>query len=130
MRSLAGVFVELLRVPGGYEVGRTMLRRQSTTLWQNKSFHNYADYAMGESFRTGLAHLIERGHTKCSAIMCAEALWWRCHRRIIADYLLARRETAFHILGPTKIEPARLTPGAKKQPSGIVPYPISAARRR
>ena len=41
--------------------------------------------------------------------MCAEAVWWRCHRRIIADYLLAAGDTVFHILSPAKIEPARMT---------------------
>lgn len=92
-------------------------------LWQNKSFHNYADYAMGPLFGHAIANLIERGRTKCSVIMCAETVWWRCHRRIIADYLLARGETVFHILGATKMEPARLTTGAKKQSSGILTYP-------
>jgi uncharacterized protein (DUF488 family) len=44
--------------------------------------------------------------------MCAEAVWWRCHRRIIADYLIAAGETVFHILGPDRIEPARMTAAA------------------
>ena len=93
-------------------------------LWQNQSFHNYADYAMGEAFRGAIGHLVERGRMKCSVIMCAEAVWWRCHRRIIADYLLARGETVLHILGATRIEAARLTAGASKQPSGIITYPL------
>jgi uncharacterized protein (DUF488 family) len=59
--------------------------------WQNESFHNYADYAMGESFRGGLARLQELGHARRCVVMCAETVWWRCHRRIIADYLIARR---------------------------------------
>jgi uncharacterized protein (DUF488 family) len=57
--------------------------------WQNESFHNYADYAMTEQFRTGLDRLRTLGHENPSAIMCAEAVWWQCHRRIIADYLMA-----------------------------------------
>src|SRR5690606_11434032 len=61
--------------------------------WQHPSFHHYADYALGADFQGGLAHLRELGHATPSAVMCAEAVWWRCHRRIIADYLLAAGET-------------------------------------
>ena len=67
--------------------------------WQNQRFHNYADYAMGEDFHSGLIRLRELGHATQCAIMCAEAVWWRCHRRIIVDYLIAAGETVFHILG-------------------------------
>ncbi len=56
--------------------------------------------------------------------MCAEAVWWRCHRRIIADYLLASGHAVFHILGPGKIEPASLTPGARPSTEWIV-YPAA-----
>jgi hypothetical protein len=56
--------------------------------WENQSFHNYADYAMAGGFRSGLARLRELGAARCCAVMCAEAVWWRCHRPIIADYLL------------------------------------------
>jgi len=55
--------------------------------------------------------------------MCAEALWWRCHRRIIADYLLALGEDVFHIMGPGKIERASLTPAAAREPDGGLVYP-------
>ena len=91
--------------------------------WQNRSFHNYADYAMGESFRTGLARLREIGHATPCAIMCAEAVWWQCHRRIIADYLIAAGETVFHILAGNRIEPAHMTEGAKLGPDGSLVYP-------
>jgi uncharacterized protein (DUF488 family) len=80
-------------------------------LWQNQSFHNYADYAMCDGFRRGLARLRELGCARRCAVMCAEAVWWRCHRRIIADYLLANGEQVFHILGPGKVAMASLTPG-------------------
>jgi uncharacterized protein (DUF488 family) len=91
--------------------------------WDNDSFHNYADYAMGEDFRRGLARLRELGAAQRCAIMCAEAVWWRCHRRIISDYLLAADETVLHILGPGHIEPARLTEAAQKDASGHLVYP-------
>ena len=94
--------------------------------WENTSFHNYADYAMGEDFRAGLARLRELGQARRCAIMCAEAVWWRCHRRIIADYLLAGRDTVFHIMGPGKIEPARITTAARQDVSGSLTYPAEA----
>ncbi len=61
-----------------------------------------------------------------TAIMCAEAVWWRCHRRIVADYLLARAETIFHIMGEGRVKPARLTPGALIRPDGMVVYPAES----
>ncbi len=94
--------------------------------WENASFRNYADYAMTAPFREGLAELVALGRERVSAIMCAEAVWWRCHRRIIADYLLADGETVLHIMGPGKIEPARLTPVAVRRPDGTLVYPPPA----
>jgi uncharacterized protein (DUF488 family) len=55
--------------------------------------------------------------------MCAEAVWWRCHRRIIADYLLVAGELVFHILGPKAVGPASLTKGATPHPDGALTYP-------
>jgi len=64
---------------------------------------------MTPPFKTGLAELVELGQSRNCAIMCAEVLWWRCHRRIIADYLLAGGAAVLHILGPGSVEPASLT---------------------
>jgi uncharacterized protein (DUF488 family) len=94
--------------------------------WQNQSFHNYADYAMSGNFHAGLDRLREIGHSQHCAIMCAEALWWRCHRRIISDYLLAAGEAVFHILGPGKIEPAHMTRAAQVDTAGLLSYPGAA----
>ncbi len=58
--------------------------------------------------------------------MCAEAVWWRCHRRIIADYLLAAGEQVMHILGTSHVEVARLTPGAVVRDDGTVVYPAES----
>jgi uncharacterized protein (DUF488 family) len=91
--------------------------------WENQSFHNYADYAMSGDFHSGLVRLRELGHGRRCAIMCAEALWWRCHRRIIADYLIAPGEAVFHILGPNHIEQAQITAAANLEPSGTLTYP-------
>jgi uncharacterized protein (DUF488 family) len=96
--------------------------------WENQSFHNYADYGMDIKFRSGLVRLRELGSVRRSVVMCAETVWWRCHRRIITDYLLAAGETVFHILGPGKIVPASLTKAAKRQPDGTLIYPAEAAK--
>jgi len=91
------------------------------TFWENRSFRNYADYALSESFRVGLGRLRELGSKKPAAIMCAEAVWWRCHRRIITDYLIEGGDTVFHILGPHKIDAAKLTSAATLVPKlGLV----------
>ena len=91
--------------------------------WKNQSFHNFADYAMTEAFSRGLARLQELGHAQRCAIMCAEVLWWRCHRRIITDYLLVRGEAVFHILAPDQVAAAKLTTGARIGAAGIITYP-------
>ena len=93
--------------------------------WENHSFHNYADYAMSAEFRSCLTRPGELGHTTRCAIMCSEAVWWRCHRRIIADYLLTQGVPVMHIMGLGKIDPAKLTPGARAQPDGTLVYPAA-----
>lgn len=91
--------------------------------WQNQSFHNYADYAMGPAFAAGLARLIEIGEETPCAVMCAEALWWRCHRRIITDYLLAAGKPVWHILASGEAKPAEITAAARPAPGGVLNYP-------
>lgn len=91
--------------------------------WTNDSFHNYADYALSTHFRAGLEHLLEQGHQRRCAMMCSEAVWWRCHRRIVSDHLIARGESVFHIMGQGRLETARLTSGAAVQSDGSVVYP-------
>jgi uncharacterized protein (DUF488 family) len=93
--------------------------------WLNRSFHNYADYAMTDEFRVGLERLSTLGHARCCAIMCAEAVWWRCHRRIIADYLIQSGETVFHILSARHIERAHISVAAHPGPDHTLTYPSS-----
>ncbi len=94
-------------------------------LWKNQSFHNYADYALSPDFAEALGELLELSTEHRCAIMCAEAVWWRCHRRIIADYLLARGRIVFHLMGGGRAQPARLTEGAQPR-GGSVVYPAAA----
>jgi uncharacterized protein (DUF488 family) len=91
--------------------------------WDNASFHNYADYALGPAFSAGLQMLRDAGHTQRCVIMCSEAVWWRCHRRIVSDYLLANGESVFHIMGRGKVDPAQLNPAARRTQDGTLVYP-------
>ncbi len=90
--------------------------------WTNASFSRYAAWAQGTEFRRGLDAFVERASQERCALMCSEAVWWRCHRRIITDHLLARGCEVFHIMGPGKAVAATLTRGAKVQ-DGEVIYP-------
>jgi hypothetical protein len=92
------------------------------TFWRNESFRNYADYAASEAFNVGFTRLLELANARRCAIMCSEAVWWRCHRRIISDYLIAQGIAVLHIMGPHKIDPATLTPGAHKLDDGTLLY--------
>lgn len=92
--------------------------------WRNRSFHNYADHGLSEEFADALAELREWGRSQRAAVMCSEAVWWRCHRRIIADHLLAHREEVLHILGPDHRHAAQLSGGAVIG-SGSVTYPAA-----
>ena len=94
--------------------------------WNNQSFHNYADYAMSAEFRTGLELLMELSLDAPCAIMCSEAVWWRCHRRIIADYLLLEGRVVCHIMGNGRIDPAKITPAAIARDDVLV-YPAEPA---
>ena len=92
------------------------------TFWRVEAFRNYADYAASADFEAGLGRLLELASVRRTAIMCSEAVWWRCHRRIISDYLLAREIPVLHIMAPHKIEPAVLTPNAHRLENGTLVY--------
>lgn len=114
---------------GGLRGKAKTLSRDVNDFWTNDSFHNYADYALSERFHAGLEHLLALGRKRRCALMCSEAVWWRCHRRIVADYLIARGETVFHIMGQGRLDPARLTAGAVIQSDGTIIYPSAKAPR-
>jgi len=114
---------ERIAALGGLRGKQRDVAQGVNAFWQNQSFHNYADYSLTEAFRSGFERLCALGQEQSCAIMCAEAVWWRCHRRIIADYLLAAGETVFHILGRGRIEPARMTTAAQPGPHGSLTYP-------
>ena len=92
--------------------------------WQHQSFHNYADYALSDEFERGLDQLLAISAERRTAIMCAEAVWWRCHRRIVADYLILRGREVFHLMGEGRAAPATMTPAAIERDGHLV-YPAS-----
>ncbi|MGN6514462.1 MAG: DUF488 domain-containing protein [Rhizomicrobium sp.] len=87
--------------------------------WINRSFHNYADYALSGEFRGGFARLLDTAGKSRTAIMCAEALWWRCHRRIVADYLMSTGRTVFHLMDTDRVTPAKITDAAVPAKDGL-----------
>ena len=91
--------------------------------WERQPFRNYADYARTLPFREGLRELLELASRQTCVVMCAEAVWWRCHRRIVADYVLAHGSPVVHLLTRTTQMPASLTPFAVVDAGGGVTYP-------
>lgn len=98
----------------------------TNTAWRESGFRGYADYMETPAFRRGLEDLLRFAESGPTTVMCAEAVWWRCHRRIIADYLLAAGAEVVHILSAARKEPARMTAGAVPQPDGTIHYPDPA----
>jgi uncharacterized protein (DUF488 family) len=95
--------------------GRRKPREDSRNMaWRNASFRGYADYMETEEFDKGVKRLLDLASKfGPAAIMCAEAVWWRCHRSLISDYLKARGIEVVHILDASKIEPHRFSSAAR-----------------
>lgn len=93
--------------------------------WSNSGFRNFADYALTADFHAPLAELRRLGACHRVAIMCSESVWWRCHRRLIADYLLASGDTVLHIMDVGKVDPATMTPSAVPRGDGSLHYPAT-----
>jgi uncharacterized protein (DUF488 family) len=97
--------------------GRRKPRPNSAnTAWRNEAFRGYADHMETSEFGVGMERLLELAQRKRTALMCAEAVWWQCHRALISDYLKAGGHTVLHILSATKIE---------EHPSFICGFPSS-----
>ncbi len=92
------------------------------TGWRNASFRGFADYMQTPDFRKSLDELIELAKVEQTAIMCAEAVPWRCHRSLIADALLGRGIEACEIMSATRSQPHKLTPFAKIEGTQVT-YP-------
>jgi uncharacterized protein (DUF488 family) len=114
-RALAkhGIAYEHVQALGGRRSRSKLVDPTRNAGWHVAAFKNYADYAEGPEFQAALAALVTQAKRSTCAIMCAEVLWWRCHRRIVTDYALTRGLAVFHIYSPTKLERAKRTPFAK-----------------
>ena len=118
-----GIGYRHLRALGGRRHHRKGTPPSLNTYWRVTAFRNYADYAETDEFRAGLRVLRELAGADRCAVMCAEAVWWRCHRRIITDYLLACDTRVEHIMGPGQVVAATLTPGAIINSERTLRYP-------
>lgn len=122
--SHAGINYKHMRSLGGRRSRQKNIEDHVNAMWQVQAFHNYADYALGTEFAAAFAEIVQLGRDRRVAIMCSEAVWWRCHRRIIVDYLLANHLPVDHIMPSREIVPATLTPGASITADGKVVYPL------
>jgi uncharacterized protein (DUF488 family) len=113
-----------LHTPG---LGGLRRRRPDSpnTGWENASFQGYADYMLTPEFQQNLQELLERADGERAALMCAEAVPWRCHRSLIADALAVRGVVVEHILGPSRTQQHELRPWARVQGTRLI-YPPSA----
>jgi uncharacterized protein (DUF488 family) len=121
--SAYGIGYAHIAALGGLRPRAKDVAPEVNAFWQNRSFHNYADYAMSGAFRAGLEQLVGlQEESGACAIMCSEGLWWRCHRRIIADYLMAAGARVSHILPDGKVVPAKMSEAARPGPDGVLTY--------
>lgn len=106
----------------------TCLERSENRWWTHPGFRSYADYAGGEDFRAGLNELLALAETHVCAIMCSEAVWWKCHRRIITDWLITvAHRRVIHIMGPGEAVAAVANPAGEVRHNALVyPNPLPA----
>jgi uncharacterized protein (DUF488 family) len=116
----AGVEYHWLEALGGR---RNKQQDESPNLGlENISFRNYADYMLTHGFQEGVEELLKTAREKRTVILCAEGLFWRCHRRLISDFLVANGVTVQHIMPNGDVRPHKLTRGAVIE-GGQVTYP-------
>ncbi len=100
------------------------------TALRNASFRNYADYMETRAFREGIEALLALAAEKPTAYMCSEALWWRCHRGMISDFLLSKGHDVLHIMSERDARPHRLHSAARLAADGPVYDVVSRSLRR
>lgn len=126
--DLVGVQIGYKHCPdlGGRRPKQAGVDETINAFWRVQSFHNYADYALGDEFAAAFDELLRLGRDRRVAVMCSEAVWWRCHRRIITDYLLLSGHPVDHLMSLGHTERAAPTPGAQRTAAGKVIYPVGA----
>lgn len=124
-QSLSGPGIRYLHM--GELGGLRHARRDSiNTAWRNLSFRGYADYMQTSEFEKALKELMRLAQKRQTAIMCAEAVPWRCHRSLIADALVAHGVDVQEIASQTSVRPHTLTPWARVE-QGRITYPAENA---
>ena len=120
--SLKKAGIEYVHFP---ELGgrRPSQKNSPNTAWRNEAFRGYADYMMSSTFQNGIQRLQAIAEKKRTAVLCAEALWWRCHRGLIADYFKAHGAKVLHILSSAKVEEHPFT-GAARLVDGKLSYSL------
>lgn len=121
----AGIKYRIIRGLSGRRPKQKGANPDTNAWWQNQSFHNYADYALTPPFNTALALLERLADKYTTAIMCAEAVPWRCHRRIIADHLIAQGYPVEDI-GDRGVAAPHEVPAGAVMAKGTVTYPAAA----
>lgn len=124
----AGIAYRHLPGLGGRRKPEPSIDPALTAAWREEAFRNYAAYALTPPFRAALSELRALAADRACAVMCAEADWRQCHRRIVTDHLLAAGEAVTHIIGPGRCEPATLTPSAERRSDGGIAYPAAQGR--
>jgi uncharacterized protein (DUF488 family) len=99
--------------------------RTGNDFWRIQAFRNYADYAQTTAFQQAFSELERWSRERATAFMCAEAVWWRCHRRLIADYFLVRGWEVIHLMARGHTQPGMLTSAAVAGSDGTISYPAS-----
>ncbi len=123
-RSLARAGIAYVHLPrlGGLRRAR---KDSVNGAWRNASFRGYADYMQTDEFEEGLRELRDLARKGPVAVMCAEAVPWRCHRSLLADALLARGVVVEHVVGRGRTRPHRVTPFARVEGRRVT-YPAAA----
>lgn len=98
-------------------------RNSPNGAWLNHSFRGYADYALGAEFALGVDELLALAAARRTAMMCSEALWWRCHRRLVADRIVVAGGTVQHIGSHGRASTHTLTSFAAIDQDGRITYP-------
>jgi uncharacterized protein (DUF488 family) len=97
-------------------------------VWREEMFRGYAEYMRSDEFGLAIAAVLDEARTRQVAVMCSESLWWRCHRRLVADFASAARGFPVrHLMHDGRIEEHRLSPGLRLRDDGLLVYDAGQA---
>lgn len=123
----AGIGYHWLEGLGGRR-NKSKLEVSPNQAWRNTSFRNYADYMLTSEFASAVDELLEHARQRRTALMCSESVFWRCHRRLVSDFLVAHSIGVQHIMPTGKMQPHTLTAGAVVEGT-MVTYPLDGEKQ-